>query len=59
MIEGKAKVEVVKLETTRQFVHNWQMEDLLPQVNDIDKGRSIREGKNRLPGGPVLQVPPL
>lgn len=45
VIEGKAKVEVVKLETTRQFLHNWQMEDLLPILNEAEKGRSFEKGK--------------
>ncbi|MGI8980493.1 MAG: c-type cytochrome [Pirellulaceae bacterium] len=45
VIEGKARVEVVKLETTRQFVHNWQMEDLLPELNAVEKGRSFEKGK--------------
>jgi putative heme-binding domain-containing protein len=45
VIQGKEKVEVVKLETTRQFVHNWQMEDLLPLANDVEKGRSFEKGK--------------
>ncbi|MFN0019672.1 MAG: c-type cytochrome [Pirellulaceae bacterium] len=45
VIEGKDKVEVVKLETTRQFVHNWQMEDLLSELNSVEKGRSFEKGK--------------
>lgn len=45
VIEGKAKVDVVKLETTRQFVHNWQMEDLLPMLAEVEQGRSFEKGK--------------
>ena len=45
VIEGKQKVEVVKLETTRQFVHNWQMEDLLPVADQVESGRSFEKGR--------------
>jgi putative heme-binding domain-containing protein len=44
-IEGKQKVEVVKLETTRQFVHNWQMDDLLSSLDQAEKGRNFAKGK--------------
>jgi putative heme-binding domain-containing protein len=45
VIEGRQKVEAVKLETTRQFVHNWQMEDLLPLAAQVEKGRSFEKGR--------------
>jgi putative heme-binding domain-containing protein len=45
VIEGKQQVEVVKLETTRQFVHNWQMEDLLPLAAEVESGRSFEKGR--------------
>jgi putative heme-binding domain-containing protein len=45
VIEGRQKVEVVKLETTRQFVHNWQMEDLLPLASQVESGRSFDKGR--------------
>jgi putative heme-binding domain-containing protein len=45
VIEGKQSIEVVKLETTRQFIHNWQMEDLLPMVDQVEHGRSFERGK--------------
>ncbi|HEX5106565.1 MAG TPA: c-type cytochrome [Pirellulaceae bacterium] len=45
VIEGKQSVEVVKLETTRQFIHNWQMEDLLPLVDQVESGRSFEKGR--------------
>jgi putative heme-binding domain-containing protein len=45
VIAGKQNVEVVKLETTRQFVHNWQMTDLEPLLGQVDKGRSFDKGK--------------
>jgi len=45
VLEGRASVEVVKLETTRQFVHNWQMEDLLPILDKVSAGRSFEKGR--------------
>jgi putative heme-binding domain-containing protein len=45
VIEGREKVEVVKLETTRQFVHNWQMSDLEPLLKQVERGRSFAKGK--------------
>jgi len=45
VIEGKQKVEVVKLETTRQFVHNWQIEDLIPHAAEVESGRSFEKGR--------------
>jgi putative heme-binding domain-containing protein len=45
VLEGGQKVEVVKLETTRQFVHNWQMEDLMPLAEQVEKGRSFEKGR--------------
>jgi putative heme-binding domain-containing protein len=44
-IEGKQKVEVVKLETTRQFIHNWQMDDLAGALDQTEKGRNYAKGK--------------
>lgn len=45
VIEGKESVAVVKLETTRQFVHNWQMPDLQPLLVGVDKGRNFARGR--------------
>jgi putative heme-binding domain-containing protein len=45
VIEGKQNVEVVKLETTRQFLHNWQMDDLEPLLADVESGRSFDKGR--------------
>ena len=44
ILEGKDRVQVVKLETTRQFVHNWQVSDLLPKLNTVNQGRSFENG---------------
>jgi putative heme-binding domain-containing protein len=45
VIEGKQNVEVVKLETTRQFIHNWQMDDLAPHAAEVESGRSFEKGR--------------
>src|SRR5262249_38571078 len=45
VIAGKKNVEVVKLETTRQFVHNWQMSDLEPLLGQVERGRSFHRGR--------------
>lgn len=44
-IEGREQVESVADQTTRQFVHNWQMEDLLPLLDQLDSGRSFARGR--------------
>jgi putative heme-binding domain-containing protein len=45
VIEDKTKVEAVKLETTRQFIHNWQMEDMQDMLSQADSGRNFEKGK--------------
>jgi putative heme-binding domain-containing protein len=45
VIEGQRSVEVVRLETTRQFVHNWQMSDLEPLLPLVEYGRSFENGR--------------
>jgi putative heme-binding domain-containing protein len=45
VLAGQQKVEAVKLETTRQFVHNWQIDDLAPLLEGVEKGRSFEKGK--------------
>jgi len=45
VIEDKTKVEVVKLETTRQFIHNWQMEDVQEMLSQAETGRNFEKGK--------------
>ena len=45
VIEDKTKVEAVKLETTRQFIHNWQMEDLNELLSKVETGRNFEKGK--------------
>lgn len=45
VIEEKKPVEAVKLTTTRQFLHNWQVGDF-PNVTDAaKKGRNFERGK--------------
>jgi putative heme-binding domain-containing protein len=45
VIQGGRTEEVVKLETTRQFLHNWQMDDLEPLLAGVESGRSFEGGK--------------
>ncbi|HEY1067648.1 MAG TPA: c-type cytochrome, partial [Pirellulales bacterium] len=44
-IEAPPSEEAMKLETTRQFVHNWQMPDLRPLLAKVESGRSFEKGK--------------
>jgi putative heme-binding domain-containing protein len=44
VIEGRQKVESVESQTTRQFIHNWQLEDLLPLLDRVERGRSFKRG---------------
>ncbi len=46
VIAGRGNVEVVKLETTRQFVHNWQLSELRPLLNQVERNRSFKKGKS-------------
>jgi len=45
VIEGKEVVQVVKLETTRQFLHNWQLSDLQPLLGQAGTGRDFEKGR--------------
>jgi putative heme-binding domain-containing protein len=44
VIAGSQKADVVKL-TSRQFVHNWQADDLVPLLEKVGQGRSFEKGK--------------
>jgi putative heme-binding domain-containing protein len=44
VLEGKAQIEVVDLETTRQFVQNWQESDLVPLLPKTLGDRSFETG---------------
>ncbi|MGE5195110.1 MAG: c-type cytochrome, partial [Deltaproteobacteria bacterium] len=45
VIAGSEKVAAVRLTTTRQFVHNWQVADFVPLLDRAAKGRSFEKGK--------------
>jgi putative heme-binding domain-containing protein len=45
VLSGANRVEAVKLETTRQFVHNWQLTDVAPRLDDVARGRSFESGR--------------
>lgn len=59
VIEGASKVDTVKLATTRQFIHNWQLADLAPLVDRAGAGRSFEKGEGGLRGGAMRKVPPF
>jgi len=45
VIKGTASVDVVKETTPRQFIHNWQMEDILPMIEQATAGRNFEKGR--------------
>lgn len=45
VLRQRENIAAVGLETTRQFVHNWQMADLEPLLDQVDHGRSWQNGK--------------
>jgi len=47
-------VEVVKETKPRQFVRNWQMQDLLPVIDQANSGRNFERGKEALAAAQCL-----
>jgi putative heme-binding domain-containing protein len=45
ILQGRGSVAAVQHETTRQFVHNWQMADLEPLLPQTEQGRSFGRGR--------------
>lgn len=45
VIEGQQRVQVVRDEKPRKFIHNWQIEDLLPVLGQASSGRNFAVGK--------------
>jgi putative heme-binding domain-containing protein len=45
IINKKATVDVVKVTAPRQFVRNWQMQDILPELDQVNHDRSFKRGK--------------
>ncbi len=45
VLAGDQTIPVVDVQTTRQFIHNWQMSDLLPLLDEVSEGRSFEQGK--------------
>ena len=45
VLEGHNQSQAVRLETTRQFVHNWQTSDLAPMLDQASHGRSFEKGR--------------
>ena len=46
VIEDRQDARVAGLESSRRFVHNWQVADLLPLLNRVESGRSHESGKS-------------
>ena len=45
VIEGKVAFEPVGLDTSRQFVHNWQLADFAGDLPALESGRSFEKGR--------------
>ncbi|TWT39443.1 Cytochrome c [Blastopirellula retiformator] len=45
IMDGGQIEEVANLETTRQFVHNWQVDDLVGMLPQVESGRSFEKGR--------------
>jgi putative heme-binding domain-containing protein len=45
VIEGRHKAESVPSQPARQFIHNWQLDDLAPLLDRIERGRSFKRGQ--------------
>lgn len=46
VIQGQQNLNVVDWESTRRFVHNWQLADLLPLLAQIGHNRFYESGKS-------------
>jgi putative heme-binding domain-containing protein len=55
VIKGTQSVEVVRDAKPRQFVHNWQMEDLVPALGEAGRGRSFENGRAALEAAQCLK----
>ena len=45
ILNRKSNIDVVKVTAPRQFVRNWQMQDLLPELDKVNHGRNFERGK--------------
>lgn len=45
LLEQRVFDEAESLETTRQFVHNWQASDILPLLDEVERGRDFEKGQ--------------
>jgi len=45
VVEGKAAAAPVGLQTTRQFVHNWQLPDFASDLSQVESGRNFDSGR--------------
>ena len=45
ILNHRASVSVVKVTAPRQFVRNWQMQDIVPDLSETTHGRNFERGK--------------
>jgi putative heme-binding domain-containing protein len=45
IIEGRQKIDSSPVQPARQFIHNWQLDDLLPLLDRVERGRSFERGQ--------------
>jgi putative heme-binding domain-containing protein len=55
ILERKESVQVVRNEKPRKFIHNWQMEDLVPILDQSTHGRSFAGGRAALEAAQCLR----
>jgi putative heme-binding domain-containing protein len=45
VVEGKVDADPVGLQTTRQYVHNWQLSDFVGDLSKVESGRDFESGR--------------
>ncbi|MDR3633374.1 MAG: c-type cytochrome [Isosphaeraceae bacterium] len=55
VLEGLEQSQAVRLETTRQFIHNWQTADLAPLLDQAARGRSFEKGRRAFEAAQCLK----
>ena len=55
VLERHDPSQAVRLETTRQFVHNWQISDVAPLLDQAARGRSFEKGRRAFEAAQCLK----
>ena len=55
VIQGSQSVVAVKELAPRQYVHHWQMEDIVPILDQAERGRSFESGREALEAAQCLK----